>query len=161
MAYNNKKHNNNQNNNYFTNQLQRLQGKNTENFLDTLNARDLQLDAIRIIRDLTRNRIKVEDFAQYFYDVRLKEALYEASLTKANLYSISAIGVELYLNTPAVAGNQLLFNTTTQVLDFHKKSASAWSMIHEIIIAFNNSNNIEYLKTIYSTLYKNRLLNFI
>lgn len=161
MANYNNKNKNKQNNNYFTNQLRNFQNKNIENFLTAMTPKDLEVDAIRILRDLAKNRINVDEFSKYFYDDKLRVALCDAVLLKMQLHSISATGVELFMQTQNAVINPTLFNQSSQVLDFHRKSASAWDIVHECVASFYNSLNLDYLKMIYSKLYAKRLVYYI
>lgn len=123
MKPNNKK----QRPNYFQQNIQRL----GENFLNTKNANELEVDSIRIFRDIARGNIDVERDGKYFLNTQFLECCITGASLKLNMHTINHNGVTLLV---ANGNNDPM---TLAVLNNNKRCMEAYTII------YTNLNNIK------------------
>lgn len=108
------------NNNYFTREI----NNNGVLFLDKKNAKDLQLDAVKIFRDISRGRIDIREYSTYLIDLRLVEAAIIVAKSKYMLHNISALGVDRLRSTMTTPDTDI-----EVVYNFHYQASKAYYII--------------------------------
>lgn len=139
-------------NDYFTQSIQQY----GENFLQYKNARDLEMDAIKVFRGLARGNINIDRYGCYFLEPQFLNACVQAAYSKYVYFKISQDGVNL-LNDTIYASGVTPDPNIIMILDHHKKSAEAYNIILAGLNNIRTTNDINYLFCLANSLsdYKN------
>lgn len=139
-------------NDYFTQSIQQY----GENFLQYKNARDLEMDAIKVFRGLARGNINIDRYGCYFLEPQFLNACVQAAYSKLTYFKISYDGVNL-LKDNIFASGRTPDPNIIMILDHHKKSAEAYNIILTGLYNIRNTNDINYLFCLANSLsdYKN------
>lgn len=140
MAIKNNNNNKKKNNDYFSQSIQQY----GENFLAYKNARDLEMDAIKIFRGLARGNINIDRYGCYFLDQQLMQACLTTAYSKLMLFRISFDGVSL-LNDKIFASGQTPDVSVITIMDYHKKSKEAYEILYNGLLNTSNTGDINYL----------------
>lgn len=120
------KKNNNNNNNYFSQNIQ----KYGQDFLKYKNARDLEFDALKIFRELARERIDISKYGGYFLNSQFLNSCILAAERKYIHHNISWTGVNAFVLTNPQAQSDI---NVMSVLNEHKNSTEAYNIILNIL----------------------------
>lgn len=124
--------NNNNNKNYFTDNISRF----GEDFLKQKNPKNLDMDAIRVFRDLAKGKIEIEKYGKYFLDDTFIDALIKKADENFALYDISYKGVSLIPNKDSYVQS---------VLTKHGRSSQAYKIILKYLYDVKELKNYKYL----------------
>lgn len=138
MAYIN---NNKKRSNYFTQNIM----NNGPNFLNSKNAKDLQYDAVRILRDIARGAVDVREYYDYMCNTQLINAIIFVSGQKIDFHSVSAMSVGFYINCASTNPQMMLPETIYSILDDHQKTAYVYGVVSEAFRNFKVSLNVDFL----------------
>lgn len=127
-------------NNYFTQNIQQY----GENFLQLKNARELEMDAIKVFRNLARENVDLNSHGHYFLNQDFLNACLTAAYSKWTYFTISFNGVNCLVDSILKQGQTPDPNILT-ILDHHRKSAEAYNIIYNGLINIQNSNSVSYL----------------
>lgn len=127
-------------NDYFTMNIQQY----GENFLEFKNARDLEMESIRIFRGLARGQIDIDKYGHYFLDGQLLSSCIQAAFSKKIYFDISYTGV-FKLHESIFASGDTPDPNILMVLDHHKKSSEAYKIILDGLNNIRATNNVNYL----------------
>ena len=123
---------------YFDTQIQRSPLR--EDFLNEKNARDLQMDAVRIFRDIARGNLKIEEHAHYFENNQLLESCLVTANSKYNLHHVSFLGVQALIDN-MMKNNQQPGQNIISVHEYHKRCSEGYNIIIQNLIAMKNTGN--------------------
>lgn len=138
-------------NNYFEYQIKRF----GTNFLQSKNSRQLQFDAARIFRDISKGRLDVRDYSEYFKDTQLQAACITTATTKLSLHSISSDGVMMLMQQRmGMNTDQLMMDQMNAVYEYHRNLAEAYSLILEGLTYLRNTGNVNHLSILSQQLRK-------
>ena len=139
----------NQRPNYFQQNIQKF----GENFLGQKNSNDMQLDAIRVFRDIARGNIDVEEEGKYFLHPQFLESCIVAAFSKLSLHSINFNGVNLLVSQGA---ND---ETTMSILEYDRRCAEAYTIIYNQLNNIRNTGDVNYLTVMVNNLknYRNNI----
>lgn len=113
--------------NYFQQNIQKF----GENFIGQKNAGELEMDAIRVFRDIARGNIDVERDGKYFLNPQFLECCITSASLKLSLYTTQYNGVLMLVN------NGTTDQTTISILEYNKRCMEAYTFI------YNHLNNIK------------------
>lgn len=122
-----------------------------DDFLRYMNARDLQLKAPQIFRQMAKGQINVVENGKYFLDRTFLEACMIAANSKYVLHSISRDGVDLLIKN-MISNNAQITNDMNAVFDFHLRSAEAYGEILNALNIINNTMTTDCLLPLVSRL---------
>jgi len=128
-------------NNFFTQNIERY----GENFLDFINARDIQNQSINIFRSIAKGRINIDKYGHYFTFSQFLEPCIESAKMKYMLYSISYQALCYYSNS--VTNAQVI-----SILDYHQKCFEAYSIILQELTNIKVDKDISHLYIMASNL---------
>lgn len=127
-------------NDYFTQSIQQY----GENFLQYKNARDLEMDAIKVFRGLARGNINIDRYGCYFLEPQFLNACVQAAYSKWTYFKISYEGVNL-LKDNIFASGMTPDPNIIMILDHHKKSAEAYNIILAGLNNIRSTGDINYI----------------
>lgn len=127
-------------NNYFEQQINRY----GDNFLIYKNPAELQMDAIKVFRDLVRGKIDVREYQEYFSNPQFLESCILSASQKFALHNISYNGVNMLVQTMQ-SQNIPIDQMHTAVLDYHQKASEVYSIILNGLQNYKVTGNIEIL----------------
>lgn len=122
-------------NNFFTQNIDRY----GENFLDYLNARDIQNASVNIFRSIARGRVNLDKYGHYFTFNQFLEPCIEVAKTKYLLYSISYQGVDCLIRSSKSSPD------IVAVLDYHKKCFEAYTIILQQLNNIKMNKDVNHL----------------
>lgn len=125
----------------FFSQSKKLYG---EEFLNYMNARDLQFKATQVFRQLARGQVDVIENGKYFLQPQFLEACIVAANSKYTLHSISRDGVQMLINS-LIAQNMKVSNDMNSVFDFHTRATEAYGCILNTLNIINTMGNTDSL----------------
>lgn len=127
-------------NDYFSQSIQQY----GENFLQYKNARDLEMDSIKVFRGLARGNINIDRYGCYFLEPQFLNACIQAAYSKLVYFNISFSGVNYYKDAIFASGNTPDPNII-MVLDHHKKCSEAYKIILDNLNNIRSTGDINYL----------------
>lgn len=127
-------------NDYFSQNIQQY----GENFLQYKNARELEIDSIKVFRGLARGSINIDRYGCYFLDPQFLNACIQAAYSKLVYYTVSFNGVNLLKDSIFASGNTPDPNII-MVLDNHKKCSEAYNIILSNLYNIKNTGDVNYL----------------
>ena len=141
--------NSNRRSNYFQQNVQKF----GENFISRKNPAELELDAIRIFRDIARGNIDVQKDGPYFLDTQFLESCLTAANLKLNLHTTNYNGVLMLVN------NNLGSSMTMSILEYNKRCMEAYTIIYNHLMNIKATKDINYLTTMVGNLrnYRNNI----
>ena len=144
------KPNNNQPN-YFKQNIQKY-GKD---FIDKMNARDMQVNTVRVFRDLARGNINPKTEGEYFLNPQFMDACLVAAHSKLVMHSTHYNGVSMLIQNMGPSATQEMY----QVADYDKRCMDAYTTIMSGLQAIQATGNVEYLYTMANNLrnYRNNI----
>lgn len=123
--------------NFFTKNIQR----SGENFLESMNAMDMQRGAIMLFRDLARGNVNIETYGVYMLDYQLLENCLIAANGRLTLHSINFTGVSMY----ATALSPNIPDNVTAILNYDKDCALAYEIIVRELNNLRNTGDLNHL----------------
>lgn len=135
--------------NYFKQNIQKF----GENFLARKNVNELQMDAIRIFRDIARGNIDIQNEGKYFLDPQFMESCIWSASMKLNLFTTNYRGVLMLYNSGVNDDN------TMAVLDYNKKCMEAYTIIITHLNNIKITADVNYLSAMINNLrnYRNNI----
>lgn len=139
----------NNQNNYFKQNIQKY-GKD---FIEKMNARDMQVNVVRVFRDLARGNINAKTEGEYFLNPQFMEACIVAAHSKLVMHSAHYNGVNMMVQSGNTDQNIL------QVLEYDRRCMEAYNIILSNLQAIQASGNTEYLVVMANNLrnYRNNI----
>lgn len=116
----------NNNNNFFSQNIR----ERGEDFINFMNAKDIQYSSVKVFRELSRGKIDLVEYGQYFLDKRFLDGCLIEAHNKYRFYSISYNGVVQLINAISYSGQQV-DTEVVAVAEDHKKSMEAYGFIIE------------------------------
>lgn len=127
-------------NDYFSQNIQQY----GENFLQYKNARDLEMDSIKVFRGLARGNINIDRYGCYFLDPQFLNACIQTAYSKKVYFGISYDGVNYYKDAIFASGYTPDPNII-MILDHHKKCLEAYTIIYDNLQNIRNTGDVNYL----------------
>lgn len=141
--------NNRKRTNYFQQNIQRF----GENFLNMKNANDLEMDSIRVFRDIARGNVDPQKDGQYFLNTQFIESCISGASLKLNLHTTNYKGVLMLVNGGVNDG------MTMAILDYNKRCMEAYTIIYNNLNNIKATGDVNYLTAMASNLrnYRNNI----
>ena len=135
--------------NYFSQNIQRF----GENFLRQKNANELEMDSIRIFRDIARGNIDPEADGKYFLEPQFLESCISGASLKLNLFTTNYNGVLMLVNSGV--SDQM----TISILEYNKRCMEAYTIIYNHLNNIKVTGDTNYLVTMSNNLrnYRNNI----